>query len=574
MREGFFDGGDAIHLQTLGGEAFIEKHTDAFFVVKYEDGPVLEKFGGRANGFEWDVPNVRRGRKGFGRLSNGDGQRNRESSASSGERFGPDADAIILDGDPDAVGVACEAHLDAAGVADLADGLFRIGDKIQEDLDELIGVADDAGKAGLRTEFHLDVVAAERMLVQLQSALDEAVDVERFLVRGRGARELEEILDDARGAARLPMGEFQLSLGRVIGAFPLSEKLGDAEDSGERIVQLVGDAGEHLAHGGQFFRLDELLLKAFEVSNIAAGKNHAFVLALGIPERAEIKTNPAPFTKLMADANFQGCERLAASHDVAIQHQNSGHVFGMTAVPKIHGGDFLGLEAENLFRTRADESVVGAGVEHENEIREAVDEAAGEFLLLVEAALHFAAFGDVHNRALITNNMAGVIANGSGGVQANNRCAVLADESDFAALKRGLMLDLLLEELSLGLVHENLGLFSFQQVILGIVAQHAHESGIRIQDGAFRRDDVDAFLERFKELGEASFVLAESGHVAREDGNAVNLVRAHHGVSDAIEVEHRRLALQANLDDALPMAAFHKTRHGAFHEFTPIARHI
>src|SRR6267142_6717221 len=51
MREGFFDGGDAIHLQTLGGEAFIETHTDAFFVVKYEDGPVLEKFGGRANGF-------------------------------------------------------------------------------------------------------------------------------------------------------------------------------------------------------------------------------------------------------------------------------------------------------------------------------------------------------------------------------------------------------------------------------------------------------------------------------------------------------------------------------------------
>src|SRR6266852_6107214 len=484
MREGFFDSGDAIHLQTLGREAFIEKHADAFFVVKYEDGPVLEKFGGRANDPAWDVPNVRGGRKRLGRLSNGDGQRDRESSASGGERFGfdisavlandghadteteagaatralggveriedaregfgPDADAIILDGDPDAVGVTCEAHLDAAGVADLADGLFRIGDKIQEDLDELIGVADDAGKAGLRAEFHLDVIAAERMLVQLQSALYEAVDVERFLVRRRRARELEKILDDTSGAARLPMREFELALGWFIGPFPFAEQLGNAEDGGKRIVQLVGDAREHLSHGSQFFRLDELLLQTLEVGNIAAGKNHTLVLTFGIPERTEIKTNPAPFTELVADASFQGCERLAASYDVAEQRLDGGHVFGMSAMPKIHGGDFLGLEAENLFRTRADERIVSAGIEHQNEIREAVHQAAGKFLLLVKAALHFAAFGDVHNRALITNNMAGVIAYGGGGVQANDGRAVLADESDFAALEHGLKVDLLL----------------------------------------------------------------------------------------------------------------------------------
>src|SRR6267142_2890257 len=245
----------------------------------------------------------------------------------------------------------------------------------------------------------------------------------------------------------------------------------------------------------------------------------------------------------MAHANFQGCERLAASHDVAVQRMDGGHIFGMGAMPEIDGGDFPRLVTENLLRTRADEGVVGADIEHENEIREAVDQATGKFLLLVEAALHFAPLGDVHNRALISHDMAGAIANGGGGVQANNGCSVLANEGDFAALKRRLALDLFLDDLSLGLVHEDLGYFSFEKVILGIVAKHAHEGRICIQDGPFRRDDVDA----------------------------VNLVRAHHGMGDAIEVEHRRLALQANLDDALPVATLHKTRHGALHELHSIA---
>ncbi len=34
--------------------------------------------------------------------------------------------------------------------------------------------------------------------------------------------------------------------------------------------------GKHLSHRGKFLRLDELLLEALEIGNIAAGENHAF----------------------------------------------------------------------------------------------------------------------------------------------------------------------------------------------------------------------------------------------------------------------------------------------------------
>ena len=72
--------------------------------------------------------------------------------------FGADADAIVLKGDADAVAAAARENLEASGVADFADGLFGVGDEIQEDLDELVRVAQDAGKAGVAAKIHFEVV--------------------------------------------------------------------------------------------------------------------------------------------------------------------------------------------------------------------------------------------------------------------------------------------------------------------------------------------------------------------------------------------------------------------------------
>ena len=44
----------------------------------------------------------------------------------------------------------------------------------------------------------------------------------------------------------------------------------------------MGDAGEHLSHGGKFLGLDELFLQTLEIGNIAAGENYALDIALFI----------------------------------------------------------------------------------------------------------------------------------------------------------------------------------------------------------------------------------------------------------------------------------------------------
>ncbi len=193
-------------------------------------------------------------------------------------------------------------------------------------------------------------------------------------------------------------------------------------------------------------------------------------------------------------------------------------------------------------------------------------EAAGKFLLLVEAAFHFATFGDVHDRALKAHYAAAIVANGSSRVQTDNGGAILANQGDLTALNHGLAFDLFDDALAFGLVYEDFGNPPFKQFFLGIVTQHADQRGIDLQNDSVGGGNVDAFLERLEEFSETGFVFAESGDVAGQDGNAVDLVIAHHGVRHAIEVEDCGLVFHTDLDNARPGAAFHEARHSTFHQ--------
>src|SRR5579862_4599372 len=98
------------------------------------------------------------------------------------QHFRRDPDAIILNSGSDAIPRASETNLDAAGGPRFADGLLGIADEIEEDLNELIGVADDRGQTGDRLEFHFDIVATEGMILELQSAVDDDVEVQSLFL--------------------------------------------------------------------------------------------------------------------------------------------------------------------------------------------------------------------------------------------------------------------------------------------------------------------------------------------------------------------------------------------------------
>ena len=243
--------------------------------------------------------------------------------------FGTNADAIILYGDGNAAGAQGHADVDMTGIANFTDGLFGVGNEIQQNLDQLVAVPHDRGQAGLRLKMDFDLIAPQGMFLQLEGALNEHIDVQRFFLRRSRAGKFQQILDNSRGAAGLPMSQFQLALHSFVGAGAFAKQFGDAKDGGEGIIQFVGYAREHLTHGGEFFRLDQLFFETLKIGNVAAGNNDAIDLVHFIEERAEMKTQAPPLTFFVTHAGFDGGKCFAAGENFVIHGAQGTAIFSL-----------------------------------------------------------------------------------------------------------------------------------------------------------------------------------------------------------------------------------------------------
>src|SRR5271154_195931 len=109
-----------------------------------------------------------------------------------------------------------------------------------------------------------------------------------------------------------------------------------------------------------------------------------------------------PFAILVAHAQFERGEDFLPGDYFVIDGVQGHAVVRMSATAKLHFLRVGNLVTQNVTDAGANESVGAGGIDDQDEVGEIVDEAAGELLLLVEAALHGAALGNVHERTLIT----------------------------------------------------------------------------------------------------------------------------------------------------------------------------
>src|SRR5713226_5984978 len=110
----------------------------------------------------------------------------------------------------------------------------------------------------------------------------------------------------------------------------------------------------------------------------------------------------------------------------------------MGSLPQALAKQFFRLIAERFLDARADKGVLRLRVEHDDQVREAVHQAAGEFLLSVELLFHLAPLRDVYQSSLVAGDAAGRVANRRRGVETSHRRTILAAQGDFPAVYRAL----------------------------------------------------------------------------------------------------------------------------------------
>ena len=241
--------------------------------------------------------------------------------------------------------------------------------------------------------------------MKLQAALNEFAQMHADLVRLRRPREGEQVLHNLSGAAGLAMSEFELPAGDIVGS-GIPEQFGDAQHRGERVIQLVGDSGDHLAHGGKSLGLDQLLLDALGLGDIAGGRDDALDLS-GCPvERAGGSAEQAHFAVLALDKVFDAAVGAFSGKHGLEQRAHLLAVPGGHALAQQCANHFLGGEAKQFLRSRTHERVAAFTIQRHDQVGKAFHQAAREFLLAVQALLHLAALGDIDERSLVAANAA------------------------------------------------------------------------------------------------------------------------------------------------------------------------
>src|SRR5690348_1298032 len=331
------------------------------------------------------------------------------------QNFTAYARAIILESGDHTICGAADANAKRAVIANFANGLLGIGDEVQENLGELAGVPQDEGKVRRSGEIHGDAVGAQGVFMKLQAALDQFTQIEANLARLRRPRKSEQTLHNLGGAAGLAMGDLELAA-RGIVAGGIAEEFGDAEYSSERIIELMGHAGDHLAHGRKPFVLNQLLLHALGIGGVAGGRDDAGDLTGKIHERAGGGAEQSRFAVAAAGQELSAAVGALSGNDGVQERLNFSAAVRLQVFDERRANQLFRREAQQFLGTRADKGVAPLTIESDDQIGEAFHQAPREFLFPLQARLDLTPFGDIHKSSLTAAHAPGRIANQGRGV--------------------------------------------------------------------------------------------------------------------------------------------------------------
>ena len=130
-------------------------------------------------------------------------------------------------------------------------------------------VGNHLGERLLQGFLDFDPTVSKVVGAQQQGPPDQVVDLHGLALRRHLARKTQQVLDNLLGPLSLVDDDLELAARGLRHPRLLHQQIGEAQDGGQRIVDLVGNSGNQLADRSHLFRLHQLRLQQQFIGDIA-----------------------------------------------------------------------------------------------------------------------------------------------------------------------------------------------------------------------------------------------------------------------------------------------------------------
>src|ERR1043166_3504788 len=423
--------------------------------------------------------------------------------------------AVVAEQDLDPAAILDRLNLDQAGTPGRLHGVIRLVQDIQEHLLQLVRIADQIRQALIEFLHNLHAVIGKVIRAQGDGLAQNVVDLERLALRRALAGKTQQVLHDLLGALRLFQDHLQILAGAARDFRILHEQVGKSHDGRERVVDLMGHAGDKLADGSHFFRVHQLGLDHRSVGDIGHQHHHAADLAAIVAHGTQVHRELALGAIAARDHQLQ-VVRLQTVRAAVESFRESFLVREQSNAVQPIAAQFVLVKAAPLVNARVGVADQAGSVRNHDHGLRVVQDLAGEVAFALQLRLEVLDLSDVKEDAAVLHDLALAIFYDEGVFQRMDHGAVTTAERDLKVADRALLAQLAGDFVALLSPDIDLALeIELQHFFARLVAQHADQRVIHFNEMAFRRGKEHAFLHVIEQLAVALLGLAAVSDVLK-----------------------------------------------------------
>ena len=176
--------------------------------------------------------------------------------------------SVVDEGDFNAVDGAACADTDFTVVSRFLNRVISVIQDVQEYLLELLGVAHGTFEVLIELLAHFNAMTGKIVAAQFDGLPQDVIQVDGFPLGRPLPCKAEQVLDDFFGALRFMKDDLQVLAGRRWHVRIFEQQVRKTENRGERIIDLMRDAGNQAPDGSHFFRVCEFRLQQHGVRDV------------------------------------------------------------------------------------------------------------------------------------------------------------------------------------------------------------------------------------------------------------------------------------------------------------------